>query len=66
MVSQKGTTVAKSIAVKHDLPNKKQLSLTSIIPNCPQNSQDVSVLKDVAPGKFCLMNLFIDMCQPRP
>ena len=35
MISQKGTIVAKSIAVKQDLQNRKQFSLNSIIPDYP-------------------------------
>ena len=74
MISQFGTTVAQSITIKRDLPDKKQPSYTFIFPPClckisskspPKLPRLTSVLKHVAQAKFCLMNLFIDRCPPR-
>ena len=47
-------------------PSFHNVSIKFLTLNRFLNSRDISVLKDVAQSKFCLINLSMDRCSPRP
>ena len=65
--------MALTFAVNRDLPNKKQLSKTSVISQClrkilfqsPLKQQRYKRVKRCSTSKICLMNLFIERFPPR-